>query len=286
MRLDDAHFGRWRVRSNTFSGASMRSDSTKSSAGGEPESSWKSSITSHAASGQVVRSAESIPARRRASSLARLVTGSRSTSASPARGLMVMTVSRSPAASAATSTDAGVAVYQTACLPASHWRASVVFRSRRGDEHLDPALAPVEQPREPGPLDDPAAPRLRVGCDALGHPCHGLPQARAKPIAPCSAVHRRARDPTGVAGALPSVPRPAGVEALCERIVACEASIRARQLAPAADAELLPKNVAVRLHRPGGDAEPLRDLVVGATGSDEDDHVALPGRDRRHPLDR
>ena len=41
-----------------------------------------------------------------------------------------------------------------------------------------------------------------------------------------------------------------------EGLVAGEAPIRDRQLAPAADAELLPKDVAVRLHRPGGDAKP------------------------------
>ena len=125
---------------------------------------------------------------------------------------------------------------------------------------------------------------VAVPSPIVSYGCH---KNRARqPIAHCGAMSRRARDPTGVAGALPSAPRPAGVEALCERVVAGEAPICDRQLAPAADAELLPKDVAVRFHRPGGDAEPLRDLVVGAAGSDEDDHVTLPGRDRRHPLDR
>src|SRR5688500_7120802 len=85
--------------------------------------------------------------------------------------------------------------------------------------------------------------------------------------------------------ALPSAPRPLGVEAVCERVVAGQAPICDRKLASTAHAELLPEHVAMRLHRPGGDAEPLRDFFVGATGCDEDDHIALPWRDRRNPLD-
>jgi hypothetical protein len=48
-------------------------------------------------------------------------------SASPAPGTTCDTASFNPAASAATSADAGVAVYQTAFLAASHCRASVVL---------------------------------------------------------------------------------------------------------------------------------------------------------------
>jgi hypothetical protein len=40
--------------------------------------------------------------------------------------------------------------------------------SRRGDQHLEAPLARVEQPRQPGPLDD-AAPELRGGRGPLAH---------------------------------------------------------------------------------------------------------------------
>jgi hypothetical protein len=71
---------------------------------------------------------------------------------------------------------------------------------------------------------------------------------------------------------------------LCERILARQAPVGDRELAPATNAELLTKNVAMRLDRPGGDAEPLRDLVVRAARGDENDHVPLPIGDRWNPL--
>jgi hypothetical protein len=73
---------------------------------------------------------------------------------------------------------------------------------------------------------------------------------------------------------------------LCERVVAGQASIRDWKLPATTHAELLTKYIAMRLHRSGGDAEPLSDLVIRATGGDEDDHLALPVSDRRTPLSR
>ena len=113
-----------------------------------------------------------------------------------------------------------------------------------------------------------------------------MPRTRPRAYLSSDGLNRRARDANRTAGALPSAPRPVRVEALCERVVAGEAPVCDRQLTPTTHAELLPQDVAMRLDRPGGDAEPLRDFVVGATGGDEDDHIALPGRDRRDPLDR
>ena len=70
-----------------------------------------------------------------------------------------------------------------------------------------------------------------------------------------------------------------------ERVFAGQAPVGDRKLSPATYAELLPKHVAMRLDRPGGDAEPLRNLVVRAAGGDENDHVTLPFGNRRIPLD-
>src|SRR5262245_22805831 len=101
-----------------------------------------------------------------------------------------------------------------------------------------------------------------------------------------SIVHeenKRAHDPSD-RGRAPSVPRPARVEALCERVLPGHLPIRTGKLPPSPHAELLPENVAVRLDRARGDTEPLGDLVVGAARRDEDDHVALAIGDRRPPL--
>ena len=47
-------------------------------------------------------------------------------------------------------------------------------------------------------------------------------------------------------------------------------------LSPPGDAELLSKDVAVRLRRPWRDAEPDADLFIRATPGDQLDHLELP----------
>src|SRR4029450_2159653 len=77
------------------------------------------------------------------------------------------------------------------------------------------------------------------------------------------------------------------------RIVAGQFSVRARDLPPSRDAELLPEDIAVRLRRPWRDAKPLSNLFVGATVRDQLDDLLLSrsqnGRarleHRRHGID-
>lgn len=73
-------------------------------------------------------------------------------------------------------------------------------------------------------------------------------------------------------------------EAMRERILACEEAICDRYLSSPRDAELLAKDIAVRLRRSRGDPESLADLLVGATGGNQLDHLALAIRDARGDL--
>jgi hypothetical protein len=101
--------------------------------------------------------------------------------------------------------------------------------------------------------------------------------------------------PRTATGAVPSVPRFRSYrsEALRERVVARQFSVRERDLPPSRDTELLPQDIAMRFRRPWRDAEPLSNLFVGATCRDQLDDLLLSrsqnGRarlqHRRHGLD-
>src|SRR5687767_500416 len=84
-------------------------------------------------------------------------------------------------------------------------------------------------------------------------------------------------------GTAPSVPRSLRFcpEALSERIPARQHAVRGRDLTPPRHAELLPEGVGVSLGGAGRDAEAGADLLVGASGRDELDHLALPLGDAR-----
>jgi hypothetical protein len=104
--------------------------------------------------------------------------------------------------------------------------------------------------------------------------------------------HPRPRTATG---AVPSVPASGatGSEALRERVVARQFSVRQRDLPPPRDPELLPQDIAMRLRRPWRDSKPLPNFVVGATSRDQLDDLLLsrsqngraPLQHRRHSLD-
>jgi len=101
--------------------------------------------------------------------------------------------------------------------------------------------------------------------------------------------------PRTATGAVPSVPASGatGSEALRERVVAGQFSVRERDLPPPRDAELLPQDIAMRLRRPWRDSKPLSNFFVGATSRDQLDNLLLSrsqnGRvrlqHRRHSLD-
>jgi len=100
-----------------------------SSAGGDSAANWYSSSTSHVPSGQPARSSLTISASTSTSSSGRFVTLSRWRMRLSQPGRSSDPVFAMPAASAATSADAGPPTYQTAGrsgVPV-HWRASVVF---------------------------------------------------------------------------------------------------------------------------------------------------------------
>ena len=81
------------------------------------------------------------------------------------------------------------------------------------------------------------------------------------------------------AGTESSVPGPGPEsERSRKRVLACEQSVRDRNLAPSRDAELLTEDVTVRLRGPGRDAKSLSDLVVREACSDQFDDLALPLR--------
>src|SRR5262249_5047640 len=86
------------------------------------------------------------------------------------------------------------------------------------------------------------------------------------------------------AGTVPSAPVVGycRLQASRERVVARQRAVRDRDLSPARDAELLTKNIGVRLRRPRGNAKSLADLVVRTAGSDELDHLDLARREARN----
>ena len=86
--------------------------------------------------------------------------------------------------------------------------------------------------------------------------------------------HPRPRTATGAVPSVPASGTP-GSEALRERVVAGQFSVRARDLSAPRHAELLPQDIAMRLRRPWRDAEPLSNLLVGATGRDQLDDLLL-----------
>ena len=147
-------------------------------------------ITSHASGGQPVRSSASMPASKPASSsglrghgnsLDQRIAGSGTNCADCSPAIRQPTRPRrwtpaSPCTSARSLPFEPLPGQR--CLPVPG----------RRDEHLDPALAFVEQGCQSRPLDDPAAPDLRFGCGALAHvslagaakPALSLPRARLR----------------------------------------------------------------------------------------------------------
>ena len=59
-------------------------------------------------------------------------------------------------------------------------------------------------------------------------------------------------------------------------VFTCERPEGGWDLPPPRHPELLAKDIAMRLRRPRGDAEPLSDLFVRAAQRDQLDHLALP----------
>src|SRR2546421_11387471 len=86
--------------------------------------------------------------------------------------------------------------------------------------------------------------------------------------------HPRPRTATGAVPSVPASGTP-GSEALRERVVAGQFSVRARDLSTPRDAELLPQDVAMRLRRPWRDAEPLSNLFVRVPGRAQLDDLLL-----------
>src|SRR5205814_3083578 len=86
--------------------------------------------------------------------------------------------------------------------------------------------------------------------------------------------HPRPRTATGAVPSGPASGTP-GSEALRERVVAGQFSVRARDLSTPRDAELLPQDIAMRLRRPWRDAEPLSNLFVRVPGRDQLDDLLL-----------
>ena len=103
--------------------------------------------------------------------------------------------------------------------------------SRRADQELEPALTRVEQRGRRG--RSMIRRRLVLGVDAVTS-AMGRSERREE---------WRARDPAD-RGRAPSVPRPARVEALRERVLAGQARVGNRELSPAPHAELLPQHTS------------------------------------------